>query len=117
MPRMARMNIKTGFIFSLLLTVFLASPLTSAFALDLDQAKQQGLVGETGAGYIAAVAPNPEAQELVKRINAERKERYLAIAKKNGTPVAAVEALAGKKAIEMTPSGQFIQNGGAWVKK
>ncbi|MFN8392738.1 MAG: YdbL family protein [Bdellovibrionota bacterium] len=91
-------------------------PLT-AWALDLDAAKAQLIVGETEEGYLAAVASTPEAQELVARVNAERKARYAEIAKRNNTPVAAVEALAGKKAIEMTPAGQMTKVDGKWVKK
>lgn len=98
--------------------VIILSP-CAARAIDLDEAKQKGLVGETGAGYIAPVAPvNGEVQGLVKSINSQRKDRYQDIAKKNGTPVAAVEGLAGKKAIQMTPPGQFIQHpSGGWIKK
>lgn len=88
-------------------------------ALELDAAKSQGVVGETHTGYLAAVqAATPEVKQLVDRINNERKQRYTAIANQNKTPVAAVEALAGKKAVEMTPSGQFVQTPqGQWTKK
>lgn len=100
-----------------LLSIGIALPLANA--LELDAAKAQGMVGETPAGYLAAVqALTPEVKQLVERINNERKQRYSAIAKQNNTPVAAVEALAGKKAIEMTPGGQQVQNAqGQWVKK
>ncbi len=39
------------------------------------------------------------------------------IAKQNGISVSDVEAIAGKKAIEKTPSGQIIQLNGNWVRK
>ncbi|KKM76700.1 hypothetical protein LCGC14_1377450, partial [marine sediment metagenome] len=54
---------------ALVLTFCLALP---AMAMSLDEAKNalessksQGLVGETQAGYLAAVNADPKAQELV----------------------------------------------------
>ncbi len=100
---------------TLLLTlVVTASP---ALALDLKQAKDQGLVGETLTGYLAPVKNSPEVQKLVDTINAKRREMYKKIAAKNGTSLAAVEQLAGKKAVEKTPPGQFIDLGKGWQKK
>ena len=99
-------------------SLFLHSASVSAWADELSTAKQDGLVGETGTGYLAAVKPsNPGVQQLIARINAERKAKYQSIASANGTPVAAVEGLAGKKAIEMTPPGQYVQDSGSWRKK
>jgi len=88
-----------------------------ALALDLKTAKAQGLVGETTTGYLAPVKPTPAAQQLAKAINAKRKQHYLQIAKRNKTALTAVEQLAGKKAIQKTPAGQFIKIGGVWKKK
>ncbi len=91
-----------------------------AWALDLKQAKAQGLVGETPGGYLGIVAPRPsdELRALVSRINAARRTRYREIASRNGTDLRTVELLAGKKAIEATPSGQYVQDAkGRWVKK
>lgn len=100
----------------LVFTLFFFSQ--TAFALDLKTAKTQGLVGETPTGYLAPVKPgNAEAVKLAKTINAQRKQHYQKIAKGNNTPLNAVEQLAGKKAIEKTPAGQFIQINGAWKKK
>ncbi len=90
---------------------------TSAWALDLQAAKQGGLVGETPSGYLAVVQATPEATQLVQSINAQRRQEYAEIAKRNGIELKAVEQLAGKKAIDRTPAGQFIQVNGAWVKK
>lgn len=91
---------------------------TSAFALSLDEAKASGLVGETQSGYLGAVKPSPEVQALVSDINQKRKDKYAEIAKKNGSPVAAVEALAAKKAIQETPAGYYVQTpSGQWEKK
>jgi len=92
----------------------------SAFAVTLDQAKASGLIGEMPDGYLGVVSgsPKPDVKSLVDKINAERRARYAEIARKNGTSLAAVEALAGKKAIELTPSGQFVFVAGrGWVRK
>lgn len=88
----------------------------SVFALSLDAAKQQGLVGEQPSGYLAVVGKaSPEADALVADINQKRRAAYENIAKRNGTELSAVEQLAGKKAIEQTPPGQFVKlPSGAW---
>ncbi len=92
----------------------LAAP---ALALEIGDAKSQGLVGETASGYIAAVVSSDEVDTLVKEVNAKRRTHYEAIAKKNGISVNAVEARAAEKAIEKTESGQFIDIGDGWRKK
>jgi len=90
---------------------------SSAFALDLHEAKAQGLLGETASGYLEPVAANAEAAALAKEINAQRKAEYQRIAAKNNIAISDVEALAGKKAIEKTPAGQYVKVGGQWQKK
>jgi uncharacterized protein YdbL (DUF1318 family) len=89
-----------------------------AFALTLDSAKQQGLVGEQPSGYLGVVGKStPDVEALVLDINQKRRSAYEGIAKRNGTDISAVEQLAGKKAIEQTPTGQFIRlPSGDWVK-
>jgi uncharacterized protein YdbL (DUF1318 family) len=92
---------------------------SSAFALSLDEAKRQGLVGETPGGYLGLVqAGNAEAAKVMADINQQRRQKYAEIAAKNGTALAAVEGLAGKRAIEATSSGNFIQTQeGVWRRK
>jgi len=90
----------------------------AAFAISLDQAKAQGIVGERLDGYLGAVQQTPEATQLVEEINAKRHASYEEIAKKNGAAIQAVELLAAQKAVAKTPSGQFVQlPGGAWSRK
>lgn len=86
-------------------------------ALDLGSAKSQGLVGEQPDGLIGAVQSTPDALALVRETNAERLERYAAIAAKNGTDVSKVQALAGKKLVEQAPAGEYVLVGGKWTKK
>lgn len=89
-----------------------------AFCLDLGAAKTDGLVGEQPDGYLAAVnTATPEVAALIKDINEKRKAVYSDIAQRNGTAINAVEQLAGKKAIEKTPAGQYVRMpGGEWIK-
>ena len=105
-----------SFVISALAIVALVSS-ACALALDLQIAKQQGLVGETESGYLAVVTGGAEAKQLVADINAQRRAEYERIAKQNGISVASVEALAGKKAIEKTPAGMLVNVGGQWQKK
>ena len=83
----------------------------------LDSVKQQGLVGETPTGYLEVVRAEGQASEVVEAINSARRDEYKRIAEKHNIPVTQVETVAGKKAIEKTPAGQYVQMGGKWVKK
>lgn len=92
----------------------------TAWAIDLDAAKTQGLVGEQPNGYLDVVKPDSaaEVRVLVTDINAKRRQKYQEIAGKNQTSLQVVEALAGKTAIDKTPPGQFVKSpSGAWVIK
>jgi len=91
-----------------------------SWAIDLQAAKLQGLVGEQPNGYLGSVKgkPSPDVVALVNEINSARKQEYQSIAQRNNTQLDVIEKLAGKKAIEKTPSGQFIRlPSGEWIKK
>jgi uncharacterized protein YdbL (DUF1318 family) len=88
------------------------------YAIDLQTAKNQGLVGETPSGYLEAVkSPSAETKALIESINAKRKQKYQDIAARNNTSLQAVEQLAGKKAIEKSAPGSYIKLGGSWQQK
>ncbi len=90
----------------------------AAFALDLDQAKSQGLVGETDSGYLAAVkGGNAEVDKLVDGVNDGRRKAYRKLADQNNVPLAEVEKLAARKALEKTPGGEMVRIGGQWRRK
>lgn len=90
----------------------------SAWAISLDDAKHQGLIGEMQNGYLGVVVNSAQAQSLVDNINEKRKNIYLNLARKNKITMEQVTALAGIKAIERTQPGHFIKNNdGQWVKK
>lgn len=106
---------------ALLLALCLSFP---ALAMSLDEAKNQldtvksqGYVGEKPTGYLGVVKSGANAEAIVKAINKARREEYLRIAEKHDIAVAKVEAVAGQKAIDRTPPGQYIQVDGKWVRK
>ena len=90
----------------------------SVFALELPDAKEQGLVGEQTNGLLGVIEASQEATDLVEDINARRLVKYKQIAVKNGMTLEQVAILAGEKTIKKTPAGQYIQNSaGQWVVK
>lgn len=108
--------------FSALVLAFCLALPVMAMSLDeaknaLESAKSQGLVGETPAGYLAAVGSDQKAKEIVSAINDARREAYKEIAAKHGIAVTKVETVAGQKAVDKTPAGQYILVGGRWLKK
>jgi hypothetical protein len=90
------------------------------WAISLQEAKAQGFIGEQANGYLGLVksGASAEVKTLMNDINAKRKQEYQGIARRNNTELSVVEALAGKKAIERTPPGQYVKlPSGQWVKK
>lgn len=105
-------------LFRFLLGTFVAVLAFPTWALDLQQARSQGLVGELPNGYVGVVQSNPEAQKLATDVNARRKQEYQRISKENGEPVAVVAKLAAVQIIQKLPSGSLYQSpDGRWVKK
>jgi uncharacterized protein YdbL (DUF1318 family) len=89
----------------------------SVWAISLDDAKIQGLVGEKSSGYLGLVVQNADAKAVVDDVNEKRKAQYLKLAKKNNLSLAQVEALAAAKTIEKTQNGHYVEVNGNWVKK
>ncbi|GIZ11238.1 YdbL family protein [Pseudomonas sp. NCCP-436] len=111
----------TRYLMPLLLALTLSLP---AHALNLNQAmsalseaKASGQLGEQPNGYLGVITPGGQADEIAQLINQARKAEYQKVAKDNGISLSDVEAIAGKKAIDRTPKGQFIQLNGQWVRK
>lgn len=99
------------------LLLFSSSPV---LAITLLQAKQQGLVGETNTGFIAAIKPSntPAVNRLIRSVNSHRQETYQAISQSHDLPLNTVKQRAYHKAIEKTQVGHFYQNNhGSWQKK
>jgi uncharacterized protein YdbL (DUF1318 family) len=105
---------------AVLALILSAVPVGTSFAGQLDAAKKAGSVGERPDGYLGLVDQNAgaEAKALVQEINGKRREKYGAIAKKRGTSVEAVAALAGAKLVKGAPPGQYVMtSSGKWIQK
>ncbi|RAJ96492.1 YdbL family protein [Aliidiomarina maris] len=108
---------------ALMLTASISSPanaqqmsLQEAMA-ELSAAKEQGLVGERQNGYLGVVNARGQARAIADLINQARRSEYTRIAEQNNIAVSDVEAMAGKRAIERTPAGQYIELDDEWVVK
>jgi uncharacterized protein YdbL (DUF1318 family) len=92
----------------------------TAYAVTLQEAKEQGLVGEQRDGYVCMVVNTAPADvaALIRDINGQRRQRYQQIARQNNISVEQVGALAYERAVAATRSGHYIQNAsGSWQRK
>ena len=100
--------------------VALSVPLAAhALPPALEQAKNQGVVGEQGDGYLGypkGSAP-ADVQRLVDDVNAKRRQSYEEIARKNKTDVTKVAAVAGARLVEREPAGHWVKLTSGWVRK
>ena len=115
------MSIRTFFTAVALSAGLLAAP---AWALDLNgamsglaAAKAAGQLGEQPNGYLGVVSNQGNAAEIARLINQARKAEYQRLARDNNLQLSDVETMAGKKAIEKTPGGQYILVNSRWMKK
>jgi uncharacterized protein YdbL (DUF1318 family) len=105
---------------TLLSLTFCLFILPTTYGLSLQEAKEDGIIGERRDGYIGFVAADTsaEVEVMVRDVNQLRRELYQQIAQKNNISVEQVSALAFEKALEATQSGHYIQNASnTWVKK
>ncbi|HDL8055936.1 YdbL family protein [Yersinia enterocolitica] len=91
---------------------------SGAFALTLEQAKQQGRVGETLSGYLAPVKKDAETLALVEQINIARAEKYQEVAQKNHISTEDVAKLAGQKLVNRATAGEYVRGiNGQWIQR
>lgn len=91
---------------------------SSAFAMDLNSARNAGLVGEKLDGYAAVVKAQSGVSDLVTQVNNRRKAEYERISKQNGQPVNVVSKLAAEQIINGLPKGALYQGpDGGWRTK
>ena len=89
-----------------------------ALALTLTEARQQGRVGETFSGYLAARQADAETRALVAQVNQGRQQQYQRIAAQNGMSSADVARLAGSKLVARAPGGEYVRGvNGLWLQK
>ena len=94
--------------------------LQNAWAIDIHDAKAQGLVGEASSGYLAAVQTpaSSEVKALIANVNAKRKAKFQSTAEKTGTTVAQVSNRFYELAVQKTAAGHYYKDkNGRWKKK
>ena len=92
----------------------------TAWAIDIQSAKDQGLVGEARTGYLAAVKTpaTAEVEALIRDVNAKRRAQFERTASKTDATLVQVSNRFYELAVERTASGHYYQNAqGRWVKK
>ncbi len=104
-----------------LLTAFiLIFAMQAAWAIDLQTAKNEGLVGEANTGYLAAVQQpaSAEVQALIRDVNARRRQQFERTASNTGATVNQVAFRFYELAVQRTSSGHYYQDArGRWVRK
>ncbi len=104
----------------LIAIVFLALACSGAWAMDINTAKDQGLVGEANTGLLAPVKTpvSPEVQRLIKSVNAKRKTRFEQAAKNTEATLEQVQMRFYQLAVQKTRPGHYYQDErGSWRKK
>lgn len=91
-----------------------------AWAIDLQSAKDQGLVGEANNGYLAAVQKpaSAEVKALISDVNAKRKAQFEKTAANTNTTQLQVSNRFYQLAVQRTKPGHYYQDkSGRWKKK
>jgi len=100
-----------------LLLLLIVNP---AWALSLDEAKSQSLIGETPTGYLASVnsAPSNDIKQLVADINNKRRAAYQSSADNAGVKREVIEARIAQRLYKMAKKGTYLlSDSGQWYKK
>lgn len=92
----------------------------TTWAIDIKQAKAQGLIGERNDGYVGYVTKTPtnEVKALVKSINNKRKSVFQETAGKTGATIDQVALRFYQRAVDATKPNHYYQDAnGSWIKK
>ena len=105
------MKLKSFGLFTIIVLLF-AFP---AYAMDLQQARNAGLVGEQLSGYVVALKESPEIMALVKEVNAWRRQEYVRISNENKQPLEVIAKIYAEQIISgLEPGNLYQAAGGAW---
>ena len=105
---------------SIFAMIFMFFAVQNAWAIDIHDAKDQGLVGESQSGYLAAVKSpaSAEVNSLIADVNNKRKVQFEKTAQKTSTTLTQVANRFYELAVDKTEAGHYYQDaGGKWVKK
>ena len=100
--------------------ILLVISMQTAWAIDLADAKAQGLVGEANTGYLAAVQQpaSTEVKALIASVNDKRRRQFERTAEKTNTTLLQVSNRFYELAVEKTRPGHYYQDrSGRWQKK
>ncbi len=86
-----------------LATLVFAKPV---LALDLQQARTQGIIAEQPDGYVKVLQPRPEATQLANEVNDARTKEYQRISKEKGQPVDIVAKVAAEEIAKKLNAGK-----------
>lgn len=90
----------------------------SAYAMDLQSARDMGAVGERLDGYVAVLTPSSEIDALVTDVNQKRRAEYARISEENKQPIDIVAKLASRQIIERLAASHYYQApDGSWKQK
>jgi len=109
-----------------IITSLIASPVMSAPAEAqlsnakriVDQAKSQGVVGETTAGYLSIVSGSvsPEIVNAMNEINIRRKSVYTKKAREQNVQIEVIATITGEKLVaKAKPGEKVLDAAGNWV--
>lgn len=104
----------------ILTAILLILTMQTAWAIDLHDAKAQGLVGEARTGYLAPIQKpaSSEVKALISSVNAKRKAQFERTAKNTSTTVPQVSNRFYELAVQKTKPGHYFQDkDGRWKKK
>lgn len=80
--------------------------------------KEQGIVGESNAGFLEFIGNRKEKADVVNAENTDRRAVYEQIAKKEGTTVEVVGRHRAAQIAEKAQPGAWLQDAnGKWYKK
>lgn len=96
----------------------IATAQTASAKSIVDQAKREGIVGETAAGYLALVsgAADQRVVDAMNEVNIGRKTVYTRLAREQNVQVDVVAAVTGEKQLARAPKGaKVLTKQGRWV--
>ena len=84
----------------------------------VEELKKAGVIGETSDGYLDYVKKkDSKAADVVDAENADRKDLYEAIAKRENTTADLVAERNAKRNFEKAKAGEYLREDGKWKKK
>jgi len=83
----------------------------------VDEAKSQGIIGETAGGYLAVVSSaSRDVVNAMNEINIRRKSLYTKLARKQNVQIDQVAAVTAEKVRAKAKSGEkFLDQSGEWI--